>query len=268
MNKDVHLRARGLGLDLPLYAQEQRSIRASLGVLLQAALKPPKRVMRTTLDDINFVLGPGDRLAVLGRNGAGKSTLLKVLVGAYPPTRGQLSVKGSRQALLNLSLGFNAEATVVENVLLRGIAMGLKARQAHAIVDEVLAFAELTEKAGDRLRTLSSGQRMRLGFSLATTIENEILIMDEWIGTGDAGFVKKAQERIHSKVNDAQIVVLASHNFGLMRKVCNKAILLEGGRIQQAGDVEPVLATFQALLREEAAVVAAAVAAAAREQEG
>jgi len=258
MNKDIHLRAQGLGLDLPLYAQEQRSIRASLGVLLQAALRPPKRMMRTTLDDINFDLGPGDRLAVLGRNGAGKSTLLKVLVGAYPPTRGTLSVSGSRQALLNLSLGFNQEATVVENILLRGIAMGLKARQANVIVDEVLEFAELTEKAGDRLRTLSSGQRMRLGFSLATTIENEILIMDEWIGTGDAGFVQKAQERIHAKVDDAQIVVLASHNFGLMKKVCNKAIVLEGGRIHMAGDVEPVLGEFQSLLRQEAAALSAA----------
>lgn len=267
MTKTAYLRARGLGLDLPLYTQEQRTMRASLSLLLQAALRPPKRQMRTTLDDINFDLGPGDRLAVLGRNGAGKSTLLKVLVGAYPPTRGALEVSGSRQALLNLSLGFNPEATVVENVLLRGIAMGLTPRQANAIVDEVLAFAELADKAGDRLRTLSSGQRMRLGFSLATTIDNDILIMDEWIGTGDAGFVQKAQERIHAKVQDAQIVVLASHNFGLMKKVCNKAILLEGGRIQQAGDVETVLATFQALLREEAAVAAAAVAAAAREQE-
>lgn len=267
MTKTAYLRARGLGLDLPLYTQEQRTMRASLSLLLQAALRPPKRQMRTTLDDINFDLGPGDRLAVLGRNGAGKSTLLKVLVGAYPPTRGALEVSGSRQALLNLSLGFNPEATVVENVLLRGIAMGLTPRQANAIVDEVLAFAELADKAGDRLRTLSSGQRMRLGFSLAPTIDNDILIMDEWIGTGDAGFVQKAQERIHAKVQDAQIVVLASHNFGLMKKVCNKAILLEGGRIQQAGDVETVLATFQALLREEAAVAAAAVAAAAREQE-
>jgi ABC-type polysaccharide/polyol phosphate transport system, ATPase component len=255
MTKTAYLRARGLGLDLPLYTQEQRTMRASLSLLLQAALRPPKRQMRTTLDDINFDLGPGDRLAVLGRNGAGKSTLLKVLVGAYPPTRGALEVSGSRQALLNLSLGFNPEATVVENVLLRGIAMGLTPRQANAIVDEVLAFAELADKAGDRLRTLSSGQRMRLGFSLATTIDNDILIMDEWIGTGDAGFVQKAQERIHAKVQDAQIVVLASHNFGLMKKVCNKAILLEGGRVHMAGEVEPVLSQFQALLKTESKVV-------------
>ncbi|WP_449465777.1 ABC transporter ATP-binding protein [Stenotrophomonas humi] len=248
MTKDIYLRAKGIGLDLPTYTQEQRTIKASMGVLLQAAFQPPKRMMRTTLEGINFDLGPGDRLAIMGRNGAGKSTLLKVLVGAYPPTRGRLEVSGARQALLNLALGFNPEATLVENILLRGIAMGLKAKEANAIVDEVLTFAELKSKAGDRLRTLSSGQRMRLGFALATAVQHEILIMDEWIGTGDAGFVQKAQERIQSRVESAQIVVLASHNFKLMENVCNKAILLEDGAILAAGGVSEVLARFNALL--------------------
>lgn len=257
MTKKIFLRANHIDLDLPIYSQEQRTIKASLGVLLQAAFQPPKRRMRPTLQDVCFDLGPGDRLAVVGRNGAGKSTLLKVLVGAYPPTRGRLEVSGARQALLNLSLGFSPEATVVENILLRGIAMGLKARQAHAIVDEVLAFAGIAEKAGDRLKTLSSGQRMRLGFSLATSVQHEILIMDEWIGTGDAGFVKKAQERIRSRVNSAEIVVLASHNFKLMESVCTKAILLEAGRIHSAGAVKDVLKDFQELLRADTPATAA-----------
>lgn len=248
MTQEIYLRAKNIGLDLPTYTQEQRTIKASVGVLLQAAFQPPKRMMRTTLEGINFDLSPGDRLAIMGRNGAGKSTLLKVLVGAYPPTRGTLEVAGARQALLNLALGFNSEATLVENILLRGIAMGLKAKQANAIVDEVLGFAELKEKSGDRLRTLSSGQRMRLGFALATAVQHEILIMDEWIGTGDAGFVQKAQERIQSRVESAQIVVLASHNFTLMENVCNKAILLEGGSIMAAGKVSEVLAQFKEIL--------------------
>ncbi|WP_313318463.1 ATP-binding cassette domain-containing protein [Stenotrophomonas sp.] len=248
MTQQIYLRANKIGLDLPTYTQEQRTIKASVSVLLQAAFQPPKRMMRTTLEGIDFDLGPGDRLAVMGRNGAGKSTLLKVLVGAYPPTRGTLEVSGARQALLNLALGFNPEATLVENILLRGIAMGLKARQAHAIVDEVLDFSELKGKSGDRLRTLSSGQRMRLGFALATAVQHEILIMDEWIGTGDAGFVQKAQQRIQSRVESAQIVVLASHNFTLMENVCNKAILLEGGSIVAAGGVVDVLAKFKEVL--------------------
>lgn len=243
------IKAQGIGLDLPLYTQEGTGIRATMGMVLKAAFEPPKRVVRNTLDDITFEFTPGDRVAIVGRNGAGKSTLLKILVGAYPPTRGSLLVRGKRQALLNLSLGFNSEATLVENILLRGIAMGLKPRQAGAILDEVLAFSELEEKAGHRLRTLSSGQRMRLGFAMATSIQNEILLMDEWIGTGDAAFVAKARERILHRVKSAEIVVVASHRLSLLRDVCNKAILLEGGRMAAAGTVADVLVQYEALLK-------------------
>ena len=244
----VYLKASNLGLDLPIYTQDQRSVRASLSVLVRAAFQPPKRELRSVLGGIDFELEAGDRLGIIGRNGAGKSTLLKVLVGAYPPTQGSVLASGSCQALLNLSLGFNAEATLVENIILRGIAMGLQPKQASAIIDEVLEFSELGEKSGHRLRTLSSGQRMRLGFALATAVQHEILIMDEWIGTGDASFVDKAKARINSQVDNAQIVVLASHNFGLIRRVCNKALLLDGGRMVAFGDVSQMLSKYDELL--------------------
>lgn len=243
------LRAHGIGLDLPIYTQDQRSIRAGLGVLMRAAFNPPRRELRTTLDDINFEIRAGERVAIVGRNGAGKSTLLKVLIGAYPPTRGILEVKGSRQALLNISLGFNHEATLVENILLRGIAMGLRPAQAAAVIDEVLDFAELQEKSGHRLRTLSSGQKMRLGFAIATAVQHEILIMDEWIGTGDSAFVEKATERLKSRVENAKIVVLASHSAHLLRSVCNRAMLIETGRIRTIGTVDDVLQEYADLLR-------------------
>ncbi|MDH5822990.1 ATP-binding cassette domain-containing protein [Luteimonas sp. RD2P54] len=249
--KDVHIRADRIGLDLPVYTQDQRSTRASLSLFLKAAFLPPKRELRTTLDDVSFELLPGDRVGVIGRNGAGKSTLLKVLVGAYPPSRGTLSVAGTRQALLNLSLGFSPEATLVENIILRAIAMGRKPAEAVGLVDDVLAFGELEEKANDRLRTLSSGQKMRLGFSIATASEHQILIMDEWIGTGDAAFVEKAKERMRSRVDSAQIVMLASHNAQLLRSVCNKAILLEKGRLVQLGEVDEVISTYRTLIKQE-----------------
>lgn len=247
----VFLKAKGIGLDLPIYTQDQRSARAGLGVLLRAAFQPPQRKLRTTLDDISFDFFAGDRVALIGRNGAGKSTLLKVLVGAYPPSRGVLEVSGSRQALLNLTLGFNNEATIVENIILRGIAMGLRPRQASATIDEVLDFSGLEEKAGHRLKTLSSGQRMRLGFALATAMQHEILIMDEWISAGDAGFIEKARQRINSRVDSAELLVLASHSTSLIKRVCNKALLIEDGRILSAGNVQTVLEEYQALLRDD-----------------
>lgn len=255
MSMPVYLKAHGIGLDLPTYTQTQSGARASLS-LLRAAFQPPKRQMRTTLDDITLSLGAGDRLGIIGRNGAGKSTLLKVLVGAYPPSRGFIEVAGTRQALLNLALGFNGEATVVENILLRGIAMGLRSREATKILDEVLDFSELREKAGDRLRTLSSGQRMRLGFALTTSVKHDILLMDEWIGAGDASFVKKAKERIQSRVDEAKVVVLASHNAKLMRDVCNKGVVLERGRMVFLGDIDEALKVYGEVAAEPVAPAA------------
>lgn len=241
---NAYLRAKGVGLDLPVYTQDQKSARATLSLFLRAAFQPPQRQMRTTLDGIDFDLQSGDRLGIIGRNGAGKSTLLKVLVGAYQPTRGVVEASGERQALLNLTLGFNPEATVVENVLLRGIAMGLRSRDVSGMIDGIIDFAELSEKAGDRLRTLSSGQRMRLGFALATSMQHDILLMDEWIGAGDSGFVAKAKERIQARVDNAKIVVLASHNAQLMRDVCNKGLVLEGGRSVFLGPIDEALGVY------------------------
>ncbi|MFZ7096825.1 ABC transporter ATP-binding protein [Luteimonas dalianensis] len=245
----VFLKASDVGLDLPIYTQEQGGVRASLGVLLKAAFQPPRREMRRILSGVSFELHSGDRLAIIGRNGAGKSTLLKVLVGAYPPSRGAVEMGGGCQALLNLSLGFSAEATLVENILLRGIAMGLKPRDASAIINEVLEFSELHDKAGHRLRTLSSGQRMRLGFALATALQSEILIMDEWISAGDAAFVRKAKARIQSRLTHAQIVVLASHNASLMRSVCNKGIVMEAGEVVGFGPVDEMLERYNEIVR-------------------
>lgn len=227
-------------------------MRASGSVLLRAAFSPPKRELRRVLDHISFEARPGDRIGIVGRNGAGKSTLLRVLIGAYQPTQGEVEARGSRQALLNIALGFAPDATLAENIVLRGIAMGLRPSQVTgALIDDILEFAELTEKAGHRLKTLSSGQRMRLGFALATAVQHEILIMDEWIGTGDAGFIEKATRRLTSRVDNAKIVVLASHSAQLLRRVCNRALLVEGGRLVGDGDVEVILQQYWELLHDQ-----------------
>lgn len=235
--------AKGVGLDLPLYTQSHAATVGS-GMLLRSMFEPPRRSLRKVLYRFTFRLVPGDRLAVVGQNGSGKSTLLRVLVGAYPISRGSLTVSGDIQALLNLNLGFNPDATVVENIMLRGVAMGMRPAKIAGVVDEVLDFAELHRKAGDRLRTLSSGQRMRLGFALATAVQHQILVMDEWIGTGDASFVAKARKRLQSRVDSAEIVVLASHNMKLLQKVCNKGLHVEGGRQAAFGKAKDVIDSY------------------------
>jgi ABC-type polysaccharide/polyol phosphate transport system ATPase subunit len=174
-----------VSLSVPLYVQPERRARNWAAMLLGAAFDPPRRVHVPLLDEISFEAREGDRVAILGRNGAGKSTLLRVLNGVYPMSSGEMQVKGSRQALLNMSLGFNGEATVRENIFLRGTAMRLKASDMSDKIESILEFAGLQEKSSHRLRTLSSGQKMRLGFAISTSVRHDIILMDEWVGAGD-----------------------------------------------------------------------------------
>lgn len=248
----ARLTLENVGLDVPMYLHAERRVGSWLGTLGGAAFSAPKREFVTLIDSVSFEIADGDRLAVIGRNGAGKSTLLQLLTGAYQPTRGRIVVDGSRHALMNLSLGFNPDATVVENILLRASAMGSSLSEARSIVPSVLDFAELESKSRHRLKTLSTGQKMRLGFAISTATQNDIMILDEWIGTGDAAFVERAKERMMSRVGGSKIVVLATHSLSLIRQVCNRAILVDNGRIKSVGSVSKVVGVYKELLRRHA----------------
>ena len=247
---DALIRAEAVSLDVPIFLQRERQADSWASMLLGAVLDTPRRSMTRLLHEIDFELREGDRLALLGRNGAGKSTLLRVLNGVYRPTSGRLRVDGSCQALLNMSLGFSPEATVRENIFLRGIAMGLKAAYLRHQVAPILAFSGLEEKATHRLRTLSSGQKMRLGFAISTCVQNDIILMDEWVGAGDADFMERAKERMQSRVGGAKILVLASHSVGLLRNICNKGVVLERGRVVYQGDIVSSLKHYHDLLEQ------------------
>ena len=239
---------RDVGLSVPIYVQQERRARNWASVFLSAGLDPPRRVMADILQGIDMVAREGDRIAILGRNGAGKSTLLRVLNGVYTPTSGRIEINGSRQALLNISLGFNSEATVRENIFLRGTAMGLRARDLREHIDGILEFAGLQEKSSHRLRTLSSGQRTRLGFAISTTFQHDIMLMDEWVGTGDAEFMAKAKARLLDRMGGSKVVMLASHSVGLLRDVCNQGVVIEQGRLVHAGDIGSALAYYHELM--------------------
>jgi len=242
MSKDIGIELEHVTLDVPTYHQKERSARHFYANLVAAAFDRPVRSFRRLIDDVSLDIRPGDRLAVLGRNGAGKSTLLRLLAGAYTPTSGRVEVHGRLQALLNISLGFNQDATLKENIYLRGAAMGMSIRQCHAIVKDVLEFSGLADRAGDRLKVLSAGQKMRLGFSITTELESDILVMDEWIGTGDAEFFTRAQARLRGKLEGAKIVVLASHSVPLLKTVCNRAIYMENGAVVADGSIDDIVA--------------------------
>jgi ABC-type polysaccharide/polyol phosphate transport system ATPase subunit len=237
-----------VSLSVPLFVQHERVASSWASVFLGAIFDPPRRRLAEILSDISFEAHEGDRIALMGENGAGKSTLLKVLNGAYLPTSGQLHIEGETQALLNMSLGFNAEATVRENVLLRGTAMGLPTSFLRKEMQSILEFADLPDKVNHRLRTLSAGQRMRLGFAISTSVQQDILLMDEWVGTGDANFMAKARERLLSRVHGSKIVVLASHSIGLLKELCDKGMVMDGGKLLFSGDIASAIHFYHELL--------------------
>jgi lipopolysaccharide transport system ATP-binding protein len=241
------IEARGLSLKVPNYVQRERNSAGWVREILSEAFQRSVREYRTILEGLDFQLKEGDRIALMGRNGAGKTTLLRILSGAFQPTSGTLSITGTRQALLNLSLGFNAQATVRENIYLRATAMGLKISDMRGLVESILDFADLRDVAQHRLLTLSSGQRMRLGFAISTAVQQDVMLMDEWFGAGDAHFVDKARTRLNDRVDGCKILVLASHNFQTLRKVCTRGLVLEGGHQVFLGPIEEAINAYKAI---------------------
>ncbi|GAB3734988.1 ABC transporter ATP-binding protein [Luteimonas pelagia] len=242
----VGISASNVTLTLPVYRQRSELSAGWMGTIAKAALRRPQREYATIIHEASFDFRDGDRVALVGLNGSGKSTLLHLLTGAYRPTSGVLEVSGSRQALMNISLGFNADATILENIYLRATAMGMPVREIQPHVGSILEFAGIAEKAVDRLRTLSAGQRMRLGFAISTALQHDIMLLDEWIGTGDAEFLRKARNRLQDRVEGSRILVVASHNFKLVRRLCNRALLMEGGRVVADADPSSVIRAYRA----------------------
>lgn len=242
---NVHLRAEQVALELPLDMQNL-STRRMLG--LRSSLSGSTRRHVGVLSGIDFAAEEGDRIAVVGLNGAGKTTLLRVLNGAFQPTRGRVRRHGRMQSLLTPTLGFAEQASVAENVYLRGTAMGLRRAQLQAALGDILDFAGLGDRATHRLHTLSAGQRTRLGFAISTAVQPDILLMDEWIATGDGAFLERAQERMKSRFHGSRIVVMAGHSTELHRRMCNKALVLEAGRMRFFGEIEDGLACYRDLV--------------------
>ena len=201
-------------------------------------------ILVSALDGVTLRICDGDRIGLVGRNGAGKTTLLKIMAGIYEPTQGSVVRQGRVSSLLDLSLGMEEDATGYENIFRAGLMFGLKKRETLEFVPAIEEFTELGDYLSMPLRTYSSGMRMRLAFAVATSIRPEILLIDEVIGAGDAMFVAKANKRTEELVADSNILVLASHAADVIRKFCNRAVLLERGRIVCVGDVDDVLKTY------------------------
>lgn len=236
----ISIRAQNLSLAYPL--RRQLSLRTSDTGLSAGGVIAMRDGVQCVLalDDISFELSAGDRLGLIGSNGAGKTTLLKTMYGVYEPTAGALELNGRVDALFNINLGFRKEATGRRNIVLRGLINGWSPALIEQRMEEIIAFSEIGDFIDLPLKTYSQGMAARLAFSIATALEPEILLMDEWMGAGDPEFQKKSKSRMQELAERAGIIVLASHNHALLRSVCNKVLELEHGKIKSFTSISSV----------------------------
>lgn len=202
------------------------------------------------LRDINFTLQKGDRVGILGLNGAGKSTLLKVIAGVYKPTEGRVLKSGKLAPLLELGAGFEKEYTARENIFLYGAELGYSKAFIQEKFDEIVEFAELQEFLDVPIKNFSSGMRSRLGFAMCTAVNPDILILDEVLSVGDAKFRKKSEKKIMDMFDSGVTVLFVSHSLAQVCRICNKAMILDHGRMITFGDIDDVAAQYEAILEE------------------
>lgn len=226
--------AKNVTVKFPIFENSHRSLKkavlnVSTGGRIGQSIN--RSLFVAALEDINFTFEEGSRVGIIGHNGSGKTTLLRVLSGIYTPVIGQLVVRGRIASLLDVSMGLDPDATGFENIYLRGILDGLKPVRIRSKIDEIAEFTELGEYLNLPVRTYSSGMMLRLAFAISTSVEADILIMDEWLSVGDQSFSIKASKRLDELIGKTSILVVASHDNSLLNRICNRKIQLEHGHI-------------------------------------
>lgn len=197
------------------------------------------------LTGVSFDVFPEETLGVIGRNGCGKSTLLKILAGIFLPDTGCVETNNTKVSLLTLSVGFDPELSGRDNIIISALLLGAEKAEAYENIDKVIDFSELGSFIDEPVKTYSSGMKMRLGFSIAICIQPDVLLIDEVLGVGDLHFKKKAEAAIVEKITSRQTVVLVSHAGEQIKRLCDRAIWLEGGRVQMEGKSTSVVDTYE-----------------------
>ena len=229
--------ASDLGVRYDLRFTKKTTIRSSVGQMLGRGEAQQFWALR----HINLRLDRGESLAVIGPNGAGKSTLLQVLAGIIRPSEGAVDVYGHVSGLLTLGAGFDKELTGRDNILLGGAFLGLDDAVTRELLPSIIEYAELGDFIDAPLRTYSSGMRARLGFAIATSVDPDILLLDEVLATGDANFREKSKARVIDIVSAAKAVVLVTHDMNWVTEYCNRAILIERGELIMEGEPADVV---------------------------
>jgi len=211
------------------------------------ALRGNTKTTQHVLSGISFEVKKGDFFGIVGRNGSGKSTLLKLLAGVYAPTSGSTQLYGNLTPFIELGVGFNPELSGRDNVFLNGALLGFNRKQMEAMYEDIVEFAELGRFMDQKLKNYSSGMQVRLAFSIAVKAKNEILIFDEVLAVGDEAFQRKSLDIFERYKAEGQTVILVTHDMETVRRFCNRALLLDKGKIVEIGDPQAVADKYSAL---------------------
>src|SRR4051812_42275564 len=215
---------------------------------LLGLFEPRKFERLQVLDEVSFDIQRGEAVGIMGRNGSGKSTLLKILCGIYAPDSGRVDTRGMITPLLELGAGWNLELDAVDNIYLIGSVMGLSLREIRRSVDEVLAFAELERFAHLKLAHYSSGMSSRLAYAVAFRAVREVLVLDEIFAVGDAGFRQRCEERYRQLHAAGHTMLMVSHDPRIIASFCDRALLLDAGRIVMQGAASDVADRYITML--------------------
>ena len=253
------IETHGVGVKYNLRLTRRNTMRSSFRTMLS---RDDAKGDFWALKDVSFRLVHGESLAVIGPNGAGKSTLLQLLAGIITPSAGSLEVRGQISSLLTLGAGFDQELSGRQNILLAGAFLGMEAKEMSSRLSGIIEFADIGQFIDAPIKTYSSGMRARLGFSIATSVDPDVLLLDEVLATGDQVFRAKSKARVLQIAAAAKAVVLVTHDMTWVTEFCNRALLLEGGHVIAEGDPAEVVAIHREHSERDAAARAAAIAAA------
>ncbi|MEE4023892.1 ABC transporter ATP-binding protein [Gordonia sp. PKS22-38] len=234
-------------VDFPIFDAKTRSIKKSVmgaaGGVIGATSS--NVVVVEALKGINLHLQHGDRVGLVGHNGAGKSTLLRLLSGIYEPTRGSCRIRGRVAPVFDLGVGMDPEISGYENIIIRGMFLGMSRKEMLKKIDDIAEFTELGDYLQMPLRTYSTGMRVRVALGVVTSIDPEILILDEGIGAVDADFMRKARSRLQALVERSGILVFASHSNEFLAQLCDRALWIDKGQIRMEGGIEEVVGAYE-----------------------
>lgn len=251
-DKDVAIRVSNVSKAFKLPHEKKSSVK-SLFVSMFRGKRTFER--QQVLKDVSFEIKKGEFFGIVGRNGSGKSTLLKLLAGIYTPDKGVINVNGKLTPFIELGVGFNPELTGRENVFLNGALLGFNRKEMEAMYDEIVEFAELEKFMDQKLKNYSSGMQVRLAFSIAIRAQSEILLIDEVLAVGDAAFQKKCFNVFNEIKRSGRTVVFVTHDMGAVEQFCQRAILIDSGRIITQGKSREVGAQYQKNMMKNATTV-------------